>query len=171
MMSMVFFVRQVSAESESGLRHLLHVSGLSRWAYILATIGVDGFAVSMLGLLFMVAFADGLLQLRIVVWTSPFLLLFVLSLMLITALASGYLLHLVCPSVRVASMAAQFLVGILLFIVPFSVLGPVVPDLGQQGWTFILLPSIPSYRALFELVAGCVKGRCLVMSDLTDAFW
>lgn len=31
---------------------------------------------------------------------------------------------------------------------------------------FHIAEVIPSYRVTFELVAACVKGRCLLMSDV-----
>lgn len=35
----------------------------------------------------------------------------------------------------------------------------------------LALPAIPAYRSLFELVAGCTKGRCVTWGDLSEAFW
>merc|ERR1719491_343299 len=107
MMSMVFFVWHIGAESESGFRHLLHVSGLSRPAYILATAGIDGFVLALVGLLVMVLVAGGLLSIRMVVWSSPVILFIAITLLSTSTIMTGYLVHFACPSARLASIVPQ----------------------------------------------------------------
>lgn len=169
MMSMVFFVWHVAAESQSGFRHLLHVSGLSRPAYMLATAGFDGVLLALLGLLVMLFIAGGVLQVRMVLWTSPTLFVSLITLLSTSAIMTGYLLHFLCPSARLASTMAQVVMLIVTFSAPFAPMGAVVPAVGQQPWKALALPTIPAYRAVFELVAGCVKGRCLTLGDVADA--
>lgn len=169
MMSMIFFVWHVGAESESGFRHLLHASGLSRPAYILATAGIDGIGLAFLGLLVMVLVAGGLLAVRMVLWTSPVVLLVALAVLSNSAVMMGYIVHFVCPSARLGSMVAQGVMVLVVCIAPFAPVNDVVPLPGQQSWKVMFLPTIPAYRATFELVAGCAKGRCLGLDDLGRA--
>mmetsp|Transcript_27961 Transcript_27961/g.80115 ORF Transcript_27961/g.80115 Transcript_27961/m.80115 type:complete len:803 (-) Transcript_27961:51-2459(-) len=169
MMSMVFFVWHVTAEAQSGFRHLLHVSGLSRPAYMLATAGVDGVLLALAALVVMLVVSGFAMQIRTVLWTSPTLLLTVLTLLALSSISTGYLLALLCPSPRLASTLAQLTMLVVVFVAPFSPSSPVVPPSGGQSWKTLLLPTIPAYRALFELVAGCVKGRCLTLEDVTSA--
>mmetsp|Transcript_81309 Transcript_81309/g.211292 ORF Transcript_81309/g.211292 Transcript_81309/m.211292 type:complete len:787 (-) Transcript_81309:61-2421(-) len=169
MMSNLFFVWHVSAESESGFRHLLHVSGLSRPAYMLATAGVDGVLLTVFALLVMVLLAGTCLHLRMVLWTSPVLLLGLLVLLAFSTVSTGYLLALICPSARSASVLSQVAMVLVIFVAPFSPMWEVVPPPGQQRWSVLALPTLSAYRAVFELVAGCVKGRCLCLTDVLSA--
>lgn len=169
MVSMLFFVWHVAAEKQSGFRHLLHVSGLSRSAYLLATAGVDGVLQAGLGMLLMVFVSGTLLEVPLVLWTSPVLLFVTMLLLAIAATTMGYLICLLCPSARFASMFAQFTLAWVIFAAPVSPAASVVPAAHKQAWTPLLLPVIPSYRATFELVAACVKGRCLAVEDVIDA--
>ena len=168
MVSMLFFVWHVSAEKQSGFRHLLHVSGLSRSAYLLATAGVDGVMQAALGMLLMIFVSGTLLEVPLVLWTSPVLLYAAILLLAIAGTTMGYLICILCPSSRFSSMLAQFTLAWVIFSAPFAPATSVVPQAGQQSWSVLLLPVIPSYRVTFELVAACVKGRCLLMSDVMD---
>lgn len=168
MVSMLFFVWHVAAEKQSGFRHLLHVSGLSRSAYLLATAGVDGVLQAALGMLLMIFVSGTLLEVPMVLWTSPVLLFAVLLLLAVAGTTMGYLICLLCPSARFSSMLAQLILAWIIFTAPFAPASPVVPPAGQH-WVSFLFPVLPSYRAAFELVSGCVKGRCLLMSDVMDS--
>lgn len=170
MMSMVFFVWHIGAESESGFRHLLHVSGLSRPAYILATAGIDGILLALIGVLVMVVVAGGILSVRMVLWSSPVLLFVAISLLSASAIMTGYLVHFICPSARLASIVSQIVLIMVIFAAPFSSLDSAVPASGQQTWRMMFLPTIPAYRATFQLVAGCIRGRCLGLDDLAAGF-
>lgn len=168
-LSMTCFSRHLRGESDSGLRHLLHVSGVSRPAYMLATVGIDGFCLVMVQLAIMLVAAVCWLQLRVVLWTSPILLIIAISLMIASSLLTGSLIHFLAPSARMADVIGQIVVAVALIQALMSLLRPVVPPLGEQSWSALALPVIPAYRAFFELAVGCMKGRCLTMADLSDA--
>eukprot|EP00931_Biecheleriopsis_adriatica_P060920 TRINITY_DN36600_c0_g1_i1.p1 TRINITY_DN36600_c0_g1~~TRINITY_DN36600_c0_g1_i1.p1 ORF type:complete len:790 (+),score=146.25 TRINITY_DN36600_c0_g1_i1:116-2485(+) len=168
MMAMLFFVWHVAAEAQSGFRHLLHVSGLSRWAYILATAGVDGLLQAFMGILLMLFVSGIVLQVRMVLWTSEVVLFAVLLLMACSAITNGYILCFLFQ--RFHSSMAMFVMATVILCAPFAPFAAVVPEVGQQGWLALALPVIPAYRSSFELVAACVKGRCIAAEDVSDAF-
>jgi len=170
MVSMLFFVWHVAAEKQSNFRHLLHVSGLSRGAYMLATAGADGVLQASLGMLLMVFIAGTLLEVRLVLWTSPVVLFVSLLVLAASGTTIGYLICLVCPSTRLASSAAQFVLAWVIFFAPAAPAATVVPAAGKQTWTALFLPVISAHRATFELTAACVKGRCFAAQDVREAF-
>jgi len=169
MMSMVFFVWHIAAESESGFRYLLHVSGLSRSAYTVATVGVDGVLQALSGLGVMLLVSAVGLRVRMVLWSSTFLLISMTALLAVSSALLGHLLHFLFRSARVLSFLAQITVLIVILSAPIAVLSPVIPGVHEQSWRTLAFPVIPAYRGLFELVSGCARGRCLMLSDLTDA--
>eukprot|EP00930_Biecheleria_cincta_P041012 TRINITY_DN28092_c0_g1_i1.p1 TRINITY_DN28092_c0_g1~~TRINITY_DN28092_c0_g1_i1.p1 ORF type:complete len:777 (+),score=148.62 TRINITY_DN28092_c0_g1_i1:103-2433(+) len=169
-LGMLCFVWHVAEEMQSGFRHLLHVSGLSRAAYIIATGGI-GFLQSFLGIVWVVLISGTLLELRMVLWSSPSVLFLTLAAISSSSAMTGYLLCLLCPSVRFSSNIALVVLVLVILCAPFSPAKAVVPEAGQQSWMALALPVIPAYRSLFELVAGCTKGRCLTWGDLSEAFW
>jgi len=172
MFSMNFFVGHLAAESESGFRRLLHVSGLSRTAYLCATAGVDGVLYALLGASAMVLVASLGLDVRLVQWTSPVLLVFIVTLSVLAAVVLGYLLHFASPSARLASVVSNLVVFIVMFSAPFRPLSVVVPSAaaGGQSWKTLALPVLPVFDSLFELVHACSKGRCLQLGDMYSAF-
>lgn len=169
-LAMLFFVWHVAEETQSGFRHLLHVSGLSRAAYIIATAGI-GFLQSFLGITWVIFISGTLLELRMVLWSSPSVLFLTVAAISSSSAMTGYLLCLLCPSVRFSSNIAQVVLVLVILFAPLSPAKAVVPEAGQQSWMTLALPVIPAYRSLFELVAGCTKGRCLTWGDLSEAFW
>lgn len=164
--AMGFFVYHVSAESETGLRKLLHVSGCSRMGYMIATVVIDGIGHTMMGLAVMLAVAGTLLQVRMAVWTSPTVLLLCITSLVAVTVSMAVFFPFFFRSVRTASMAVNGLSVILLVGVPLTPFGAVAP----QSLRGLLLPIIPGFRSLFELQAACGKGRCLQLVDIFDAF-
>ncbi|CAJ1403352.1 unnamed protein product [Effrenium voratum] len=138
-------------------------------AYMLATAGVDGVLQAGLGMLLMLFIAGTVLEVRLVLWSSPVLLFVTLSMLAMAGSMMGYLICLLCPSARFASSVAQFTLAWAIFAAPTAPVGPVVPAAGKQYWTELALPVIPAYRAFFELTAACVKGRCMALEDVTSA--
>merc|ERR1719265_1868447 len=111
--SMMQFTSHLCDESESGLRHLLHVSGVSRRIYMMATAGVDGFLIVMMQVLVLIVVATDWLQVRLILWTSPFLLCAVVLLMDLSALVTAYLVHFIAPSTRMANICIQMIIAIV----------------------------------------------------------
>mmetsp|Transcript_30865 Transcript_30865/g.98482 ORF Transcript_30865/g.98482 Transcript_30865/m.98482 type:complete len:814 (+) Transcript_30865:109-2550(+) len=169
--SMIFFVGHLAVESESGFRRLLHISGLSRSAYLTAAAGVDGTLHALLSLSTLALVAAAALRLRVVVWTSPVLLLLVLGTLALAVTLVGYLLHFPFASARAASTAAQVVVMLVLFTAPFAPLIPAIPTAAVgQSWRVLVLPVLPAYSSLFELARACMKGRCLRLHDVASAW-
>jgi len=166
LMSMLFFVWHTAEEAQSGFRHLLHVSGLSRSAYIGATAGVQGMLQAYLSVAFVILMCGCVLEVRLVLWTSPALLLVSTLLLSASSVLTGYLLCLLCKSVRFASNMAMLVLVIVILVVPFVPFSDVVPAVGKQSWLALALPVIPAHRAFFELLSGCVRGRCLTLADV-----
>jgi ABC-2 type transport system ATP-binding protein len=169
MITMLTFVWHVASEKQSGFRRLLHISGVSRTAYVLATAGIEGVFQCLVALFLMLSFAGCMLHLRMVVWTSPALLAITITLLATSAVALGYLLHFVCVSEKMSSMVGKLILTCVLFKVialPFS---SVAPMPGQQSYMTLAFPPIPAARALFELSIACKDGRCLTYGDVVAA--
>eukprot|EP00927_Polykrikos_kofoidii_P042620 TRINITY_DN3664_c0_g1_i4.p1 TRINITY_DN3664_c0_g1~~TRINITY_DN3664_c0_g1_i4.p1 ORF type:complete len:781 (-),score=108.60 TRINITY_DN3664_c0_g1_i4:108-2450(-) len=168
-LSMIFFTSQVYAEAESGLRHLLHVSGVNRSAYIAATI----FANALEALVVMTALFVGsavLLSARLVIWTSPVMMLMSLILFSVSAVVMGYVLHFICPGSRSASLASKCIFIIITFAGFAAPSWPVVPLSGQHGWCMLLMPVVTAHKASLQFVTACGKGRCMMLADLQESF-
>lgn len=165
---MTSFSGNVASMTESGFRHLLHVSGLSRQAFVVATVLVDGVLQNVLSLGVVLFVSGAFLQVRVVQYTSPVLLLAEVILLSAAAIVFGYF---VCFASRTAAnvgKVVQVVFWALGIALPFVILHPVVPMARQQSWLAIALPIVPAYRSVFELVAGCLKGRCLGLDDVAD---
>lgn len=169
LMSMLYFVWHVTAEYESGFRELLHISGLSRTAYMLATAGVEGVFKTFVGLLTILSLAASVLEVRLVVWTSPLLLLGTFSLMASAAVVTGYLIHFCSVSARMAKTVGVMVFVLVLLVAPLSVFNEAIPTQGGTSWIQLALPLCPAFRSLFELALGCMKGRCLTVGDVAVA--
>eukprot|EP00927_Polykrikos_kofoidii_P042619 TRINITY_DN3664_c0_g1_i3.p1 TRINITY_DN3664_c0_g1~~TRINITY_DN3664_c0_g1_i3.p1 ORF type:complete len:766 (-),score=104.04 TRINITY_DN3664_c0_g1_i3:108-2405(-) len=168
-LSMIFFTSQVYAEAESGLRHLLHVSGVNRSAYIAATL----FANALEALVVMTVLVIGaavLLSARSVIWTSPLMILMSLILSSVSAVVMGYVLHFICPGSRSAALASKCIFVIITFAGFAALSWPVVPSSGQHGWCMLLMPVVTAHKASIQFVTACAKGRCMVLADLQESF-
>jgi ABC-type multidrug transport system ATPase subunit len=125
----------------------------------------------MFGVFVMVVVSGMVLQIRMVLWTSPILLVFMLFMLAQSAVLTGCLVAYICRGARFANMVMKLVMIVIVFTAPFSVTGPHIPTWGEYSWTMWikLLPCNTAYRASFELVTACARGRCLELSDLTDA--
>lgn len=172
MMSMGTFVSHVAVESETGFRHLLHVSGLSRPAYLVATCVFDGVALAMQGPLVMLIVCSSLLRIRVVIASSPLLLVVQVGTLAVSAVLIGFLTHILSWSARMAGWVSQFITVIVIFSAPFSPSYATIPERveGGQSWKTLALPVMSAYRAMYEMARGCWKGQCLMLSDIPDAF-
>lgn len=164
--TMTSFISSVASQQESGFRHLLHVSGLSRAAYNFATVGIAGVFQAMLSLGVVLLVSGVALQSRVVRFTSPALLLAEVWLLSMAAVLTGYFLCFASRYASNVSRLGQMIFWTVSFVVPFVIMRPVIPVSGQQSWMAIAVPLIPAYRSMFQLVAGCIKGRCLGLDDL-----
>eukprot|EP00928_Gymnodinium_smaydae_P099152 TRINITY_DN9386_c1_g6_i1.p1 TRINITY_DN9386_c1_g6~~TRINITY_DN9386_c1_g6_i1.p1 ORF type:complete len:804 (-),score=65.80 TRINITY_DN9386_c1_g6_i1:1707-4061(-) len=159
------FTAHVVADAESGLRHLLHVSGVSRYAYMFTTFLTEGLIWT---LVFVIIFVSASLvqDIRVVVWSSKALMLFAALLLGVSVSTTAYLVGLVFQSSYSSNLVSKIVQTILMMIGPMLPLTPHVPDVGQQSWFFIISPILPAYRALAELPAACVRNGCPVLSDI-----
>mmetsp|Transcript_46309 Transcript_46309/g.83692 ORF Transcript_46309/g.83692 Transcript_46309/m.83692 type:complete len:836 (+) Transcript_46309:71-2578(+) len=164
--AMGFFAHHVCAESESGLRKLLHVSGLSRMAYMVAVVAIDGVGQAMMGLCVMIAVAGTLLQVRMAMWTSPTILTLVIVGMVTVTNSMVLVLPFFFRSARTCSIVVNLISVVIMLSVPFTPFAAIAP----QSLRGLLLPIVPGYRSVFELVAACAKGRCLQFVDIFDAW-
>eukprot|EP00401_Gymnodinium_catenatum_P036639 CAMPEP_0117489360 /NCGR_PEP_ID=MMETSP0784-20121206/16994_1 /TAXON_ID=39447 /ORGANISM="" /LENGTH=756 /DNA_ID=CAMNT_0005284083 /DNA_START=108 /DNA_END=2378 /DNA_ORIENTATION=+ len=159
----------VAGERESGFRHLLHVSGLSRPAYFGAVVLFDAIVPALTGIVLMLAVAALFLQVRMVLWTS-FALLFTMILLLCFAVATMSLLVSFAGSSRRASYLSHVLSLVAGVGCPFLTLAPDVPNFGRQSLVVLAMPVFPAFRGLFKCVTACVDGQCLVVHDVWSAF-
>eukprot|EP00928_Gymnodinium_smaydae_P019591 TRINITY_DN17526_c0_g3_i1.p1 TRINITY_DN17526_c0_g3~~TRINITY_DN17526_c0_g3_i1.p1 ORF type:complete len:788 (-),score=73.18 TRINITY_DN17526_c0_g3_i1:80-2443(-) len=166
--AMSSFAHHLTMESESGLRHLLHISGVSHFPYIFVTTVTEGLAWTAFSV-FVVSFASLCLNVRIVVWSS--LLLLILTSLVVGVAASlvAYMIAMVFRSSSTSNVVSRILQVVLLFVAPFLPLGPHIPDSWQQSWLFIALPVVPAYRAFAELASACAHNRCLEFDDVSNA--
>jgi ABC-type multidrug transport system ATPase subunit len=169
MFTMLTFVWRVSSEKETGFRRLLHISGVSRSSYIIATAGIEGILQGLIVLLMMLCFSAFVLHLRMVIWTSPVVLAMATTVLVTSAITLGYLLHFICRSERMASLVGKLIMTIVLSRVIALPGSNVVPLPGEQAYTTLALPPLPIARALFELSNACNNGRCLSFGDVERA--
>lgn len=171
MMGLSFFVSRLAAERESGLRHLTHVSGLSRVAFWAAMIFVEGLLQGLMEATLMVLIGGLVLQVRVVKETSTLLVMVSLASVVASTVLLGCILHMVFRSQRASNVVATSLAVVLSIAASvFSASHPLVPT-ERLTWWVMVCPVMTSFQAFWTLAQACsILGgnQCLQLQDLND---
>lgn len=171
MMGVSFFVNRLATQSASGLRHLLHVSGLSRIAFWWAFVCVEGLLQGAVDAMLVAVIGSQFLQIRVIQNTSFLLLAVALSLIISSAALLGCMLQMLLRSPKASNIVTTVLSVVLTTAASlYSSSQAVVPNV-RLPWFVICCPVMTSYQLLWTLAKACGStggGHCLSVQDMND---
>eukprot|EP00928_Gymnodinium_smaydae_P099148 TRINITY_DN9386_c1_g3_i1.p1 TRINITY_DN9386_c1_g3~~TRINITY_DN9386_c1_g3_i1.p1 ORF type:complete len:888 (-),score=83.68 TRINITY_DN9386_c1_g3_i1:67-2547(-) len=163
------FTTHIVKDLEVGLRHLLHVSGVSRCAYMFTTFLTEGLIWN-IAFVFIFVITSLIESVRVVTWSSMFLILFSAVILAVSVSTTAYLVALVFQSSHSSNLVSKIVQTILMMVGPFMPLMPHMPIVGHTSKIRVASPIISANRALAELPAACVRNGCLLLSDIRTSF-
>eukprot|EP00927_Polykrikos_kofoidii_P064752 TRINITY_DN6029_c1_g1_i1.p1 TRINITY_DN6029_c1_g1~~TRINITY_DN6029_c1_g1_i1.p1 ORF type:complete len:875 (-),score=152.30 TRINITY_DN6029_c1_g1_i1:69-2693(-) len=175
LMGMTFFVGKLAGERASGLRHLLHISGISRTSFWTMQGGLEGVALHVVEVVWITVLCAPLLRVRVVMHTSAFLLVFLLTLIAAATVTTGATIYVVSRSTLISNIASMSVAIALVFACPayWGMQGSLAKS--RLPWYVMSSPMLTSSSCLYRLVVGCAKNEtgkhCLQVGDLFAHDW
>jgi ABC-type multidrug transport system ATPase subunit len=173
MIGLSFFVGRLGIDRESGLRHLIHVSGLSRLAYWGAMVCIEGLLQGLFEAFLIIIIGGIALEIRMVQETSLFLTMFSMSAVVVSSVLVGCIIHMLFRSQRTSNIVATVFAIFLAFAATvYSGTRDIVPSTRLVVW-IMACPVISGFQSLWVLAVACKEGgtnlgHCLTMQDLND---
>eukprot|EP00929_Paragymnodinium_shiwhaense_P119162 TRINITY_DN91037_c0_g1_i1.p1 TRINITY_DN91037_c0_g1~~TRINITY_DN91037_c0_g1_i1.p1 ORF type:complete len:735 (+),score=142.89 TRINITY_DN91037_c0_g1_i1:81-2207(+) len=171
MLGLSFYVGRLAVEKESGLRHLTHVSGLSRVAFWGAMTTIEGFLQGFFEAILLTVIGGVVVQIRMVQNTSPILLMLSLGLIVCSSVLLGTMIHMIFRAQRTANIVATVLAVALTFLASvWSGTHALIPTQRVPVW-IMLIPLMHSFQSLYALSEACTDSMgnaCLTLKNVND---
>lgn len=175
LLGLTFFVGKLATERASGLRHLMHISGFSRYAFWSVEGGVEGTFQAALEILVITALAAALLRVRVVVHTSLTLLFWTLFIIAGCTVATSIALHAVCRSTMISNISAMCMSIVLVFACPayWGMQDSIATD--RMPWHILGCPMLTGTSCLYICVKACASSvdgsHCVGYGDIFLHEW
>eukprot|EP00927_Polykrikos_kofoidii_P065639 TRINITY_DN6136_c0_g6_i1.p1 TRINITY_DN6136_c0_g6~~TRINITY_DN6136_c0_g6_i1.p1 ORF type:complete len:664 (+),score=70.87 TRINITY_DN6136_c0_g6_i1:53-2044(+) len=171
MMGMSFFVSRLATERETGLRHLLHISGLCRYSFWSATVCLEGMLQGFAEVLVILVVGGVVLKIRMINACSTVLLLLAVSLVIGSAVLLGCMIATVFKGQRASGIIGTISAIVLTFSGSIHCVATPLVSADGLAVPVLFCPVLTSFHTLWTLASSCsTKGgsNCLQLGDLTD---